>query len=241
LFKQAEADLKAGNRTTRRFGKDAEINAGEFFVLSGQTVYVTEKGEVFQTRNGHPDARLRVIYSNGTESDLLLRSLQRALYKDDTGRRITDSDFGPLFGDNLEKSDQQSGTIYVLRSKSDHPYIAKHRELIHKIGATHGKVETRITDAVNQSTYLLADVEVVATYDLAGIDPVKLENLLHRLFAPAQIELTIHDRFGKPVRPREWFLVPLAAIGEAIQRIRDGSITEVYYDPEEACLLPSLD
>src|SRR5699024_8960457 len=156
--------------------------------------------------------------------------------KDDAGRRVTNPDFGPLFGDSLADDDKQTGTIYVLRSESDHPYIVEHRQLIHKIGVTRGNVKHRIADAANQSTYLLANVEVVATYDLAGIDPVKLENLLHRVFAAAQIDLTIPDRFGKPVQPREWFLVPLSVIDEAIQRIRDGSITDVAYDPSSVRL-----
>src|SRR5665213_4171799 len=183
------------------------------------------------------NARMRVIFSNGTESDLLLRSLQRALYKDDTGRRLTDPDIGPLFGDTSEPDDIETGTIYVLRSLSNHPFVAEHRELIHKIGVTGGKVETRIANAVNDATYLLAEVEVVASYKLAEINRTKLETLFHRIFMAAQLDLTIHDRFGHPVRPHEWFLVPLHAIDEAVQRIRDGSITDMIYDPESARLV----
>lgn len=135
-----------------------------------------------------------------------------------------------------EDDDIESGTIYVLRSLSNHPFVAEHRELIHKIGVTGGKVETRIANAAYDATYLLADVEIVASYKLADINRTKLENLFHRIFAPAQLDLTIHARFGHPVRPREWFLVPLHIIDEAVQRIRDGSITDVIYDPETVCL-----
>ncbi|AEJ11323.1 YeeC-like protein [Pseudomonas putida S16] len=182
------------------------------------------------------DARLRVIFSNGTQSNLLRLSLVRALYKDDAGRRITDADAGPLFGETLEPDDIESGTIYVLRSHSTHPFVAEHRELIHKIGVTGGKVETRIAGANKDATYLLADVEVVATYKLHNINRTRMENLFHRLFSPAQIELTIPDRFGNPVKPREWFLVPLHVINEAVERIRDGSIAGVIYDPASASL-----
>lgn len=237
LFKQAESELKSGVRQTRPFGKNASVSTGNFFILGGQLVYVAEMGDIFQTPGGKPDARLRVIYSNGTESNLLLRSLQRALYKDDAGRRVTDPDLGPLFSDTWEEDDIESGTIYVLRSLSDHPFVAEHRELIHKIGVTGGKVETRIGNATHDATYLLADVEVVASYKLAGINRTKLEGLFHRILAPAQLDLTIHDRFGLPVRPREWFLVPLRVIDEAVQRIRDGSITNVVYDPKTARLV----
>lgn len=239
LFKQAEDDLKAGSRQTRSFGKDASVSEGNFFILGGQLVYVAEMGDMFRTPNGEQDARLRVIYGNGTESNLLLRSLQRALYKDEAGRRLTDPDAGPLFSGVREDGDIDSGTIYVLRSLSDHPFVVEHRNLVHKIGVTGGDVETRIVNSVYDPTYLLAEVEVVATYKLVGINRVKLENLLHRLFAPAQLDLTITDRFGHPVRPREWFLVPLQVIDEAVERIRDGSITGFKYDPDKARLVSS--
>lgn len=236
LFEQVQRELQSGVRVTRTFIRDASIEEGQFFILGGQTVYVAEVGETIKAPNGESDARLRVIYSNGTESNLLRRSLQRALYKDDAGRRITDADAGPLFGETLEPDDIESGTIYVLRSHSTHPFVAEHRELIHKIGVTGGKVETRIAGADKDATYLLADVEVVATYKLHNINRTRMENLFHRLFSPAQIELTIPDRFGNPVKPREWFLVPLHVINEAVERIRDGSIAGVIYDPKSATL-----
>lgn len=234
LFTTIEGELKSGIRKTVRFGQNASVDPGQFFILGGQTVYVAEMGESFQAPNGSTDARMRVIYANGTESNILMRSLQRALYKDEAGRRITDPDFGPLFGETLEEGDVESGTIYVLRSLSSEPYIAEHRDLIHKVGVTGGKVESRIANAVNDATYLLAEVEVVATFMLSGINRTKLENLIHKIFSPAQLDLTIKDRFGHPVKPREWFLVPLAAIDEAIERIRNGSITSVVYDPKKA-------
>lgn len=236
-FKQVEHELQSGVRQTRPFGRDASIETGQFFVLDGQLVYVAEMDDEFKDADGHTNARLRVIYANGTESNLLLRSLQRALYKDEAGRRVTVPDAGPLFSQTWDVGDTESGTIYVLRSCSSHPYVAEHRDLIHKIGVTGGSVETRIAHAAHEATYLLADVEIVATYKLVGIHRTKLETLLHRIFAPAQINLTIMDRFGQPVRPQEWFLVPLAVIDEAVERIRDSSITQVVYDPTSARLI----
>ncbi|MBK8183206.1 MAG: GIY-YIG nuclease family protein [Candidatus Competibacteraceae bacterium] len=234
LFQQVERELKAGVRTARRFRRDTSIASGNYFIVGGQLAYVADIGETIKAPNGESDARLRVIYANGTESNLLRRSLQRALYKDETGRRLTDPNLGPLFGDAPEPDDIATGTIYVLRSRSNHPFVAEHRELIHKIGVTGGKVETRIAGAAKEATYLLADVEVVATYTLRNLNRTRLESLFHRLFGAAQLNLTLEDRFGHPVKPREWFLVPLSVIEEAIQRIRDGSITEAVYDPKTA-------
>ena len=239
LFEQAEQDLKSGVRKALRFGRDASIADGNYFILGGQLAFVAEVGETIKAPNGENDARLRVIYSNGTESNLLRRSLQRALYKDDTGRRLTDPNMGPLFSDELEPADIETGTIYVLRSKSDHPFVVQHRELIHKIGVTGGKVETRIAGAENQPTYLLAGVEIVATYKLHNVNRVKLEGLFHRVFGAAQLDLAIEDRFGRAVKPREWFLVPLQVIDEVVQRLVDGSLTGVVYDAQAASLVAS--
>lgn len=237
LFEQAQRELNSGARKALRFGRDASIEQGSFFIVGGQLAFVAEVGETFKAPNGETDSRLRVVYANGTESNLLRRSLQRALYKDDSGRRLTDTDMGPLFGAQAEPDDIETGTIYVLRSLSSHPYIAEHRELIHKIGVTGGKVDARIADAENDATYLLARVEVIAEYKLHNLNRTRLENIFHRLFGAVQLDLTIEDRFGKPVKPREWFLVPLHVIDEAVERIRDGSITELVYDPLTARLV----
>lgn len=242
IFEKVQRELGDGIRQTRPFVKDAgflkaDITQGQFFILGGQTAYVAEVGEIIKAPNGETDARLRVIYSNGTESNLLLRSFQRALYKDEAGRRITDPVAGPLFAGEAEEGDLESGTIYVLRSKSDDPQIAFHRNILHKIGVTGGKVESRIANARLDATFLLADVEIVATYKLSNINRTKLENLIHRIFHPARLNIEIKDRFGNPIVPREWFLVPVFVIDEAVERIKDGTITEYTYDPKSARLM----
>ncbi|MBB6521047.1 GIY-YIG nuclease family protein [Pseudoteredinibacter isoporae] len=237
LFNQVKDDLHSGNRKTLRFGQDTSIEQGNFFILGGLVAYVAEIGKEFKAPNGEKDARLRVIYSNRTESDLLMRSLQRALYKDESGRRITDASFGPLFDDEVEEDDLASGTIYVLRSKSDHPAIAENRELIHKIGVTGSAVDQRVANAKYDPTYLMADVEIVATYELYNINRSKLERLLHRFFEDSKLNIEIKDRFGKPVSPREWFLVPLFVIDEVVKKVKDGTIGEYWYDIGAATLI----
>ncbi len=241
LFEQVQKELDSGIRTTRAFVKDAgllkaDITQGQFFILGGQVAYVAEVGETFKAPNGEFDARLRVIYSNGTESNLLRRSLQRALYKDEAGRRITEPAAGPLFAGVAADGDLASGTIYVLRSKSDHPTVRANREILHKIGVTGGDIQRRLANASLDATFLLADVELVATYELFNIDRSRLENLIHRIFDAARLDIEIKDRFGNPVTPREWFLVPLFVIDEAVGRIKDGTITSYRYDPKTAAL-----
>ncbi|TDX26824.1 GIY-YIG nuclease family protein [Rhodovulum visakhapatnamense] len=234
LFEMVQKELDTGLRETRPFEMKAEIEKGRFFIVGGQKAYVAEKGETITNEQGRTDARLRVIFDNGTESNMLMRSLQRALNKDDAGRRITDPSAGPLFSDQTIDGDEASGIIYVLRSKSDHPLVTENRELVHKIGVTNMSVEKRIAGAHLQPTFLMANVEVIATYELYNINRSKLENLIHRIFEPARLEIEVMDRFGRPVVPREWFLVPLFVINDAVEKIRDGTITSYRYDPHAA-------
>ena len=237
LFEQIQKELNAGIRETRPFGIKSDIEPGRFFIVGGQKAYVAEMGTEFTQQYGDKDARLRVIFDNGTESNMLRRSLHRALHKDEAGRRILETSAGPLFADQNGDGDEASGTIYVLRSKADIPYVAQHRELVHKIGVTNAKVETRIGNARLEPTFLMAEVEVVAEYGLYNIDRSKLEKLIHRIFAPARLDIEIEDRFGNPVVPREWFLVPLDAIDAAVGKIRDGTIAEYVYDVKRAALV----
>jgi len=237
LFEQVQEALDAGTRETKPFRDEATIESGQFFILSGQKAYVATKDKAFRNAQGRIDARLRVIFDNGTESNMLMRSLERALQKDETGRRIVDASMGPLFARDISGGDTDSGTIYVLRSNADITFVTENRNLIHKIGVTSGRVETRIARARLDPTFLMAEVEIVATYRLYNINCVKLENLIHRVFAPARLEIEIRDRFGNPVVPHEWFMAPLDAINEAVKMIRDGTITRYAYDPAAACLV----
>lgn len=237
LFDQVQRELDTGVRETRPFEMKAEIQPGRFFIVGGQKAYVAEMGELTITDQGRTDARLRVIFDNGTESNMLMRSLQRALNKDEAGRRVTDPVAGPLFADQAAEGDDASGTIYVLRSLSDHPVVAENRDLVHKIGVTNMSVEQRVAGARLQPTFLMADVEIVATYELFNINRTRLENIIHRVFNPARLDIQINDRFGRPVVPREWFLVPLFVIDEAVDRIKDGTITTFKYDPNSATLI----
>jgi hypothetical protein len=237
LFQQVQIEIGSGVREARPFELKAEIRLGSWFIVGGQKAYVAEVGEVFTNAQGRTDARLRVVFDNGTESNMLMRSLQRALHKDEAGRRITDPVAGPLFSDQYAEDDQAAGTIYVLRSKSDHPVVAANRDLIHKIGVTNMNVGQRVAGARLQPTFLMADVDVVATYELYNIGRTKLEKLIHRIFEPARLNIEIKDRFGNPVVPQEWFLVPLFVIDEAVEKIRDRTITKFRYDPQSASLV----
>ena len=202
--------------------------------------YVAERGkDVKATGKNIFDARLRVIFDNGTESDLLMRSLQRSFNdKKNNPRAISNLNSGPLFGEETD-SENQTGTIYVLRSKSYLPMVTPIRDAILKIGVTGGTVKSRIANAINDATYLLGEVEVVDEFTLYNVNRKKLENMLHKIFADVQVQLTIPDRFGKPVQPREWFLVTQEAVARAVELIQSGEISRFRYDRVEAIFKPS--
>lgn len=237
VFERVQYELKTGKRQTVKYEGDAELNQGDLFIIDGQKALVVDEGERFVSDYGRSDRRLRVVYDNGTESDLLLRSLQRALHRDKTSRRITKDDLGPLFAQIDAADEPISGTVYVLRSNSGEPFIVENRLILHKIGVTTGNVKNRIANAKNDPTYLLAEVEVVATFALTGFHPQKLEALLQKFFANARLDLALMDRFDIAVKPREWFLVPFGAIEEAIERIKDGTIGQFRYDQKTASLV----
>lgn len=242
LFDAVKKDLEIGYRNTIVFRKDAgftktTLQPGQFIIIGGQTSYVAEIGETIKAPNGEDDARLRVIYANGTESNILLRSLIRAMYKDETSRFITEPNDGPLFSGENSDDDLDSGTIYVLRSFSDHPLIKENRNIVHKIGVTGGDVKKRIGNAKVDPTFLMADVEIIATYKLANINRAKLEGVIHKFFGLAKLDIETKDRFGRNVKSHEWFLVPIFIIDEMVEKIKDGTVADYYYDPTSAQLM----
>ena len=246
-FEAVQADLETGRQSTELFktSSRSQIREGDWFIVDGQKALVAETGDWFTPEHGERDRRLRVIFDNGTESDLLLRSLRRALNKDENSRRIVPqqpeteedfSDLGPLFSNVMEDGDCESGAIYVARSLSDNPFVQENRELLHKIGLTTGDPEKRVSNAKKETTYLFAAVELVAVYRLANINCKAFESLLHKFLARARIDLALADRFGGKVQPREWFLVPLPVVEEVVERIKDGSISDYMFDMETASM-----
>lgn len=233
LFEAVTREIEQGIREAIPFRKEYEIEVGQFFILNGLIVYIAEIGEEFE-KNGKRNARMRVIFSNGTESDNLLRSLSRELYKDKHGRRITDPKARGLFSNKPAEDDIGTGTVYVLRSMSEHSRIIPIRKYLHKIGVTTSSVKTRTGNAVNDPTYLLADVKVVAEFKIYNVKAAKVEKLLQTYFNKARADITIEDRFGKPVRSTEWFFVLPNVIKEAVDRLIDGSLGHTYYDPKQA-------
>lgn len=244
LFDKATAELASGARKSMKFANEQEIEAGGFFILNGLMVYVAEVRDP-HVRNGKRNARLRLIFDNGTEGNNLLRSLATELYKDPGGRRLSDPYAGPLFGQGGPElvhvkapQDRVTGCIYVVKSLSTQPDIARLDGQLFKIGFTTGLFEDRIRSAADDPTFLMAAVKPVISYEAINLNANKFENILHRFFAEARLDIEINDRFGKPFRPREWFLLPLPIIEQTIPMILDGSIVRHRYEHRSCSIQP---
>lgn len=234
MFQQVKNDLKNKARVAVKCTNKAVVHLSEFYIIQGQTAYIAGESDFFIDGEGRQDCRLKIIFDNGTESNMLKRSFQKRLWEDEAARKVSGIEkYGPLFSDQEEANDKTVGYIYVLRSKSDHEFITENRKVIHKIGITKGSVKKRVANAEKDPTYLLAAVDIVETYKISNLDLTKLEKLLHKFFDPARLDFQLKDRFGFNVEPREWFLVPLPIIEEAIQKLVDGTLPKFRYVPEE--------
>lgn len=232
LFVRIQKELDEGTLETSGIKGIAEIQKGQAFILAGLIAYVAEMGEKHERRKGHHNARMRVVYSNGMESNLLLRSFGAALYKDKSARAIVPKDSGPLFVEE-DSPLYKTGIVYVLRSKSEEPSIAKHREYLLKIGVTTSDVKKRVANAPKDATYLLADVEVVAEFTLYNMNLQATEKLLHAFFREAQADIQIPDRFGNKVKPKEWFFLPLSVIKEVVNILQNDDIRKYKYNSSD--------
>ncbi len=230
VFMQCQADLASGRRKLKRFSNEQEIHKGYFFVLKGILLYVADVGQK-ETKNGKLNARLRCIFENGTESDMLLRSLSAELYKN--GKRVTELEESLLDNfHNISSEDDKTGFIYILRSLSSDAVI-RSLENLYKIGFSTLPVEERIKNALEEPTFLMAPVSIVITFECYNFNPQKLEQLLHNFFGTACLNIDVFDKDNRRYTPREWFIAPLGIVEKAIELIINGGIVNYKYDPEK--------
>lgn len=224
LFEECKAALASGDRDLLPFKNEQQIDAGRFYVLKGVLLYVDEVGE--RTREaGKVNARLRCIFDNETESNMLLRSLAAELYKD--GRRVTESRRATE-RITLEP-DTPMASVYVLRSLSKDPQLAAFPQ-VHKIGSTRQTVEDRIAGATGSATFLGAPVEIAAVYKVPEGTEKAFEKQLHSIFAESRLDIWF-EQSGKAVASaNEWFAVPLDGIEKAFDLIEADSIGNFHWD-----------
>lgn len=218
LFKKVQAELASGKRQLRPF-KNYEISLHHFYVLRGQLLYIEAVGDRKKINNKSQrktDARLHVIYENGTENTPLLNGLAASMYGRN-GKIVTEPD------DNFKLSDddQITGYIYVLKSESDNPEIRRVQEehSLYKVGYTKGSVEKRIANAENESTYLYGPVKICEEIQVANLNSEALETAIHHALANYRLDVDIKAPNGRIIHPREWFVTDLDIINDTVNAI----------------------
>ncbi len=237
LFKQVHQDLKQGRRNLVKISKTINLQAGHYYIVDGQMLLLEAIGEKHQSSNALPDGRTRCIYENGTESDILLQTLRKNVVGGGYAVTELQSESDSKFFTNMDltEKDKVTGYIYVLRSLSENPAISNQKDL-YKIGFSTNTVEERIANAEHEPTYLMAPVEIVASYKVVNLHSQKFEDLVHQVLQAVQFHVTVYDDEGRSHEPKEWFVVPLNVVNVIIEKIMDGSIVGYTYNPDMQCL-----
>lgn len=236
-LKDVQKDLGNGKRKLVEF-KMGNLRENTFYVHNGvlfllKEINISKKDHYREDGTRvREDGRTRCIFENGTESNMLKRSVEKLLYANgktvsENADRVANTFKEKL--NNINENDQESGYIYILKSKSDKPEI-KEIVNLYKIGFSTVEVEERIKNASQEPTYLMSDVRIIMTFKCFNMNTHKLEQLLHTFFGKACLSIDIFDKNGNRHTPREWFIAPLAIIEQAIHHIISGDIIYYKYD-----------
>ncbi len=232
-----QTEIKDNKRKLSHFSdKGDAIVEGNYYILGGILLYLEciyfDSEEESKRKSGHKkDGRTRCIFENGTESNMLYRSLAKALYHGGKIVSQTEEQINSTFQENLaiiKKEDELAGTIYILKSSSEKANIQNLQHL-YKVGFSTTTVEKCIANAVNEATYLMSAVSIVAEFDAYNINPQKFEKLLHRFFAEVCLDIKVTDHNGKIHQPREGFIATLDVIKWAIELIVSRQIQHYQY------------
>ena len=221
-FIEQQQLLSDGTRRLVRYAGVEDLSIGNYYIHDGQMLRIVDETEKKRVYDRNKE-RFRVIYENGTESNMYRRSLSQRLRED--GYTVVGADYIPVAED-----DTTAGHIYILASLSQDPKITTVANL-HKIGVTTGSVANRVKNAATDPTYLMAPVKMIEDYRLTGdYNPQKVEDLIHQIFGHAKVDLQIVASDGSLYTPQEWYSVPLGVILEAVELIATGEIVNYHYD-----------
>ncbi|MDR7239661.1 GIY-YIG nuclease family protein [Neobacillus drentensis] len=233
MFSLIHQELKEGKRKLVEFN-EKDVTPGNFYVLRGVVLYLEKIDSEYQEKQYSTGNRMRLdgrttcIFDNGTESSMLLRSLNKALNIDGFG--ISERLDSVIREVSIDENDVQNGYIYVLKSLSKKTEIANYKNL-YKVGYSSGDVTNRIKNAPNEPTYLMSPVELLLTVRCFNLDVKYLETSIHEFFNEVNVTFEVTDRQGKIHKPREWFVAPLEIIEEAIQLVVEEKIQKNKYNP----------
>ena len=235
-----QQEIKENKRKLTHFTDKGEaLVEKNYYILGGILLYlesidIDSKEETISGKRSRKDGRTRCVFENGTESNMLYRSLAKSLYKGGKIVSQTENQVSKEFRENLglaNDEDELSGTIYILKSLSKNVEIQCLQHL-YKVGFSTTTVEKRIANAENEPTYLMSPVNIVVEYEAYNMSTQKFEKLLHRFLADVCLDIEVADSKGRMHHPREWFLAPLDVINRAIELIVAGQIQHYQYDAQ---------
>ena len=233
LFQDAQRDIVNRKVQTARFRNETQIEVGDFFILSGLLCIVDSVLEADRERAGKDNPRLRVVFENGIETNILKLSFARALYRDPNGRRvIPDAETVEARMQGLTHKDRATGCIYILASETRAPALAdlKRAGRLVKIGYSTQSVEERVKNAAADPTYLEAPVKILASLDCFNLNPQKVEHLIHAFLARQRLQITLISSKGAPYTPTEWFAVDRDTAIAVAEHIVKGDIMDYRMD-----------
>ncbi|WP_224067585.1 MULTISPECIES: GIY-YIG nuclease family protein [Vibrio] len=223
-----------------------EFKEGNFYLLKGMLLFIDYMSDIFRGTD-REDRRLLIIFENGTQSTMLLRSLTKRIREDLGAKRVTNSD-GTAFNAKRIKSEEELDPnlqVYKKTKATGYIYIAKtlredlrseYRHL-YKIGLTKRDVKERFKEAPNDPAFLMSPAEEVKIIPLKGLDLNSVEAAIHSLFDTVRLEIEVIGNDGRSYKAKEWFIVPITAIEETVSLIQDLTIHMYRYDSETQQLI----
>lgn len=235
------------------FSSVKDIREGSVFVLNGLVCYVASIYQAETRKNERNQQRLRLIFANGTESNMLIRSLASAQYRHDADSYqvvinapewqnlnllsgFADTPTHDMANLKNQKDKNLTGIIYVAKLKKPRIELAKYSNL-HKIGFSKNRGELRAKSSQMDATFLFSEVDIIAEWTLYNSNPQQVEYRLHQFFHQQRLNMTL--KIGsQEYKPNEWFDVDIVNIEKALQLIFQGKINEYQFDSVSKTVLP---
>lgn len=250
LFKNVHKELSAKTKFLGAIA-DTELSVfefaeGNFYLLKGMLLFVDYMSEEFRGTD-REDRRLLIVYENGTQSTMLLRSLTKRIREDSSARRILTTDGQPFNAKRIKSESEHDPRLQVLKQTKATGYIYIAKTLkpdlrdkykhLYKVGLTKRDVSTRFKEAAKDPAFLMYEAEQIKVIPLNGLNLNSVESAVHALFGRVRLNVEVTGNDGKLHKAKEWFNLPLEAINDAVTLIQDNTIHLYRYDSEQQKLV----
>lgn len=231
-FERIYHAIQSGSFTKTNFASSKSITIGSVFVLNGLLCYVADIYKAEARKNTRSQERLRLIFANGTESNMLTHSLATAQYKYENSYQllITDSDWiDTELAKNFGDKRQLTGVIYIAKL-IDTPDNLAHYKNLHKIGFSTLTGEARTKHSIRDTAFLQQAVDIIAEWEVYDANARSVEGVLHAFFYDQRVKVSLKGSDDKVYKATEWFDAPLTEIEKAINLVISGDIKDYRMD-----------